>query len=536
MKRIFMTDKFLSLAIILAAVFSLTMLTACSEKEEAPYIKSGDAGTTITAEGVDWAGWSTVIQSNIDQSGIQTSSSASWCAARLTASGNNTYQLQVSAEDNPTLSSRQAIITVKAVEAQAVVTFTVTQQAGTPYVSFKDGGGDVTIDAQAKSWERVLDSNIEFSKLTVISSDTKWCTAKLESSGNGITLKLEAQENETIEERKATITVKASTGLVNTSFDVVQSGVFGIRFSDTEGKDQNITAGAKELAWTMQSNIPYSDLKVNSNASWCTVKLTDSNEAKDMKSYQFTITIAENPTDKQRQAVVTITSTKYNVTKSFMVTQAAATFTLSKSSLGFDRDAGNRTLSITSNASLKAECSADWIELEQNGNYLTVRVKATTADRTARITFKDKTSASITIRQSKYKVGEAFTGDNAGGTVVYIGDDRCLAAKKLDSYRWCEGYAYTVVGCSSRTNGKQNTQKVHNQSSWRGNYPAFKAIDDLGSDWYMPAVDEFNEIGSFASGTYWTSTEEAVAMYCVYLTSGIDEKQNMHSTIAVREF
>lgn len=547
MKRIFMTDKLLSLATMLAAVFSLAVFSACSEEEEAPYIKSGDAGTTITAEGSGWAGWSTVIQSNIDQRSIQTTSSASWCTARLMTSGENTYQLQVSAEDNPTLSNRQAIITVKAVEAQAVVTFTVTQQAGTPYVSFKDGGGDVSIEAQAKSWERVIDSNIEFSKLTAISSDTKWCTAKLESSGNGIMLKLEAQENETMEERKATITVKASTGSVNTSFVVTQQAAPAITFSATQGTDQSITAPAKVLTWTMQSNIPYSDLKVASNESWCTVKLTDSNEAKDVKSYPLTVTIAENPTDKQRQAVVTITSEKYNVTKSFMVTQAAATFTLSESSLGFDRDAGNRTLTITSNASWTAECSADWIELEQNGNYLTVRVKATTADRTATITFKDKSSTTIAVNQTKYKVGETYSEGGVTGTVAYIGDDKRFIYKntgKTEPYQ--QFYLATgTTGTYNMDDGEVNMQFIKRQSGWSGNFLAAAAADDLNTGgvtgWYLPAINELSNMKSFVTGTVWSSTANNNGSFAAYCLSygtvySNEDRQTKHGVYAIRKF
>lgn len=643
MKRIFMTDKLLSLATMLAAVFSLAVFSACSEEEEAPYIKSGDAGTTITAEGSGWAGWSTVIQSNIDQRSIQTTSSASWCTARLMTSGENTYQLQVSAEDNPTLSNRQAIITVKAVEAQAVVTFTVTQQAGTPYVSFKDGGGDVSIEAQAKSWERVIDSNIEFSKLTAISSDTKWCTAKLESSGNGIMLKLEAQENETIEERKATITVKASTGSVNTSFVVTQQSAAptisfvdggedqtitpdgknwtwdlstnlkkddlaasstaewctveltgsdskgislsvkvaknesinnrqtvvtvkstkydvsltfrveqqaaapAITFSATQGTDQSITAPAKVLTWTMQSNIPYSDLKVASNESWCTVKLTDSNEAKDVKSYPLTVTIAENPTDKQRQAVVTITSEKYNVTKSFMVTQAAATFTLSKSSLGFDRDGGNRTLTITSNASWTAECSADWIELEQNGNYLTVRVKATTVDRTATITFKDKSSTTIAVNQTKYKVGETYSEGGVTGTVAYIGDDKRFIYKntgKTEPYQ--QFYLATgTTGTYNMDDGEVNMQFIKRQSGWSGNFLAAVAADDLNTGgvtgWYLPAINELSNMKSFVTGTVWSSTANNNGSFAAYCLSygtvySNEDRQTKHGVYAIRKF
>ena len=610
----------------------VVLFAACSEKEEAPFIKSSDAGTTITAESNNWAGWSTIVQSNLDMSELAASSSAAWCTAKLSSNGGSNYQLQVSAEDNPTLSARQATITVKSTDGQASVSFMLNQQAGKPYVSFKDGETDITISSEAKEWEQVLDSNIGFSKLSATSSE-KWLTAKLESTGSGILLKLSAAANRTIAERKATVTIKAATGSVNTSFTVsqeadgpsisfkeggedqtitpdgkswswgistnltyadlvavsdagwctaeltgsdskgislsvkvaknqsiverkaavtVKSNKYGtslafnvtqqagaptIQFTGNEGKDQKIAAPKKEWDWTVQSNVAYGDIKVTSNESWCQVKLANSSDATDMKTYKLTTTVAEDPMDKSRQAVVTISSTKYNLSVQYLITQEAATFTQSHKSLGYDRDGGSRTVTITSNASWQAVCDANWITLEQNGKYLTVRVKSTTTDRSATITFKDKSGTTITVRQSIYKVGEAFTGDNAGGTVVYIGDDRRLAAKKLSSaYRWCEGYAYTVVGCSSRTNGKSNTQKVHNQSSWRGNYPAFKAIDDLGSEWYMPAVDEINDLGSFASGVFWTSTEEAVATYNAYLSSGFDEKQNTHTVIAVREF
>ena len=696
-------SKLTVLASMLATVFSLTMLTACSDKEEVPYIKSSDAGTTITAEGSSWAGWSTVIQSNIDQSGIQTTSSASWCAARLMVSGNNTYQLQVSAEDNPTLSSRQAIVTVKAVEGQAVVTFMVSQQPGKPYISFKDGGGDVTIESQAKAWERIIESNIDFSKLIVMSSG-RWCSAKLESNGGNIILKLDAPENKTFEERKTTITIRAASGSVETSFVVTQQAAtpsisfveggedqtvtpdaknwtwevlsnisysellassdadwctveltqatstkkislsvkvaknetvserkavvtvkstkygteakftvtqqpFGpslvftaggtdqtispdgknwtwelstnlkkddltvtstadwctveltgsdskgislsvkvaknesiserkavvtvkstrydvslsfnvtqqagqptIKFnSSTEGNDQTVTAVAKELVWTMQSNIPYGDLKVSSNENWCQVKLADSKDATDMKSFQLTINIAENPTDKQRQAVVTISSEKHIVSKSFMMTQSAAIFNSSHPSLGFDRDGGNRTVTITSNASWKAECDADWVTLEQTNGYLTVRVKATTADRKATITFKDKTSTTITVNQTKYKVGEEYNEGGVTGTVAYIGDDKRFIYKNTGKSECWMNNAMTLTSYNwSMDDGEHNMQIIKQLPSWYSHYMAFVAADNLNTGgvtgWYLPAVEELRNMKAFVSGSAWSST------------------------------
>ena len=717
---------------------AIILLVSCSEKEDAPYIKSTDNGATITAEGNSWAGWSTTLQSNIDLRELQSSSSASWCTARLSALGND-YRLQVSAEDNPTLTARQAVVSVQSVDGQAAVSFTISQQPGKPYISFKDGEGDVTIDAQAKTWERVLESNVDFSKLTVTSSET-WCTAKLESSGSGITLKLDANENKTLEERQATITINASSGAVNTSFVVTQQSAtpsisfidggedqsitsegknwtwevssniefkeleassdadwctvelsqattfskkislsvkvaknetvserkavvtvkstkygtetkftvtqqpFGpnlaftaggadqtispdgkswswdlstnlkkddlaasstadwctveltgsdtkgislsvkvaknetvserkavvtvkstkygtslsfnvtqqagtptIRFTGTEGKDQTVAAPAKVLKWTVQSNIHYNELKVSSNEGWCQVKLTDSNEAKDVKSYPMAITIAENSTDKQREAVVTISSEKYNVSKSFKITQSAATFKSSHASVGFDRDAGSRTVTISSNASWKAECDADWVTLEQTNDYLTVRVKATTIDRSATITFKDKSSTTIVVNQTKYKVGETYDEGGVTGTVAYIGDDKrfiCKNTGKTEPYQQFF-LATGTTGTYDMDDGEANMQFIMRQSGWYGNFLAAAAADDLNTGgvtgWYLPAINELKNMKAFVTGSAWSSTANDNGSFSAYCLSGgtvysNDDRQVKHGVYAIHKF
>lgn len=133
MKHNIMSKKLLTLATMLAAVFSLAMLTACNDKEELPYLKSDDAGKTITAEGTAWSGWSTIVQSNIDLSSLRVTSSADWCSARLSAAGGS-YQLHVQAEDNKTLSERQTTVTVQSTVGDQAVSFIIKQQAGNPFL------------------------------------------------------------------------------------------------------------------------------------------------------------------------------------------------------------------------------------------------------------------------------------------------------------------------------------------------------------------------------------------------------------------
>lgn len=519
----------------LLPLLTIFVFSSCSDKDDEPYLYVADIPISAEAQS-----WEQILDTNIDLNELHVTNTAdwSWLQLRLESGQRGVIKLKFEANKNNGLTEREAHIYISSSVNSIETSFKVIQQPGTPSISFAGDGGDIDISSDTKEWSWKLDSNIHADELTA-GSDVDWCVAKLTGSlADGLYLKVKVDKNESLSERNAVVTVNSTKYDTSVSFNITQqTGAPSIKFADNEGKDQKIAAPQKEWEWTMLSNVAYGDINVTSNESWCQVKLDNSSDAADMKAYKLTTTVAENPTDKSREAVVTISSTQHNLNTQYLVTQEAATFRLSHASVGYDRDGGNRTVTITSDASWQAVCDADWITLEQNGNYLTVRVKSTTADRSATITFKDKSNATITIRQSKYKVGDAFTGDNAGGTVVYIGDDRRIAAKKLSStYRWCEGWAYTVVGCSSRTNGKSNTQKVHNQSSWRGNYPAFKAIDELGSEWYMPAVDEVNDLGSFASGVFWTSTEEAVATYIVYLSSGIDEKQNTHSVIAIREF
>ena len=602
--------------LILLGIMSLMMVWSC-EKEEEPYLKSADNGATITADGNSWSGWSTILQSNIDLSNLRTSCSASWCTAKLSTMGND-YQIQVSAEDNPSLSERQAIISVQSSDGVATVSFTLIQQPGRPFISFKDGGGDEIIKSQAKTWERQLDSNIEFSKLSAQSSDG-WCDVKLESSDKGVVLKLDAQENTKMEERKATITVRAYSGDANISFVVTQqssnpsisfvdggedqtltaeaqswewkvatniakediettsdadwctaylttsSYTYGeltvkvaknesisqreaiveiksakhglflsfkiiqqagqpvIKFSSsTEGKDQSIAAPTKELVWTLLSNIPYSNLKVTSNEDWCKVKLDNSNDNADIKSYLLTTIVSENMSDKQRQAVVTISSENNNVSTSFMVTQSASTFAASHTSLGFDRDGGNRTVTITSNTSWKAECDADWISLEQADGYLTVRVKATTTNRSANITFKNKSTTTITVNQTKYIVGEQYDEGGVTGTVAYIGDDKRYIFKNTERTEYWINTNMTLTGYSwSMDDGEHNMQIVKAFSGWYANYKAFVAADDLNTGgvtgWYLPAIEELNNMRAFVSGTAWSSTHSTSLVYAVYV-------------------
>lgn len=545
MKRNIMSKKLLTLATMLVTVFSLAMLTACNDKEEVPYLKSDDAGKTITAEGTAWSGWSTIVQSNIDLSSLRATSSADWCTVRLVSSGSDTNQLNVSATDNKELQERQATIAVQSSDSQQLLQFFIIQQAGTATITFVKGGEDQTITSEAKEWAWNMTTNIKFDDLLATSS-SDWCSVQLTKTGSQPKLTVSVLKNESLAERNATVTVKSTRYDVALAFTVTQQAAQPtIKFASGQGADQTFAAPAKEWEWTLTSNIDYSDMKVTSNETWCQVKMDDSQDSSDMKSYKLTMTAAENMSDQQRQAVVTVSSEKWNVSHSYMVTQKAATFTVSKVQFGFDRNGGNRTVTITSNASWEAECEADWVTLEQTNGYLTIRVATgATADRTAKITFKEKTSVFITVNQTKYKVGDSYNENGVTGTVGYIGDEMRFIFKELDEkLQYRKQDSASKEGTSSMDDGMANTLTVLKIVKNKGtSYPAFEAVNLLNtagaSGWYLPAINELALMKAFITSSAWSSTEAYVLSAYAHNGSSTQtiNKPTKLTVYAIRQF
>jgi hypothetical protein len=208
---------------IIAGVFSLVLFVSCN-KDEDPYIRLGEAGTTVVAEGTNWVGWSTFVKSNYAYSELTTTSSASWCIAKLTES-NKGYLLSLSVEDNPTLKPREATISVQSVDGQTAASFLLSQKEGEPYVLFKDGENNEFVTYKACGLERTIESNADFNELSVI-SDQDWCTARLEKTGSAIKLKVDVAENISLDNREADISFWYGKKQVNnTSFVVTQERI-----------------------------------------------------------------------------------------------------------------------------------------------------------------------------------------------------------------------------------------------------------------------------------------------------------------------
>ena len=139
--------------------------------------------------------------------------------------------------------------------------------------------------------------------------------------------------------------------------------------------------------------------------------------------------------------------------------------------------------------------------------------------------------------KSTYKVGDYYDDGTKQGVVFDVWDGgRHGKIVSLDQVaeQWCTKEQYKkkiVVGASSESDGKVNTDKVMSRSDG-AEYPAFVWCRAKGKDWYLPAVDELKlllrdrsvhdavnrtldehggqklfELGEWAA--YWSSTESS---------------------------
>ena len=150
-----------------------------------------------------------------------------------------------------------------------------------------------------------------------------------------------------------------------------------------------------------------------------------------------------------------------------------------------------------------------------------------------------------------YKVGDYYNNGTKEGVVFYV--DATGRHGKIVSMTQSSEKLYwsskkseqkRLIGASSKTDGAANMQAVQQRPNWRADYPAFAWCANLGSGWYLPAIEELelftkndsvhdavNRTLAAKGGTrlylgdsgkwYWSSTESSVkgisGRFCAWL-------------------
>jgi hypothetical protein len=305
------------------------------------------------------------------------STNETWLSTTPTsATGNGT--LTFSAEANPTVATRSAIVTISAPGALPK-TITVTQSAGAATLSISPT--NISFDKTSNNTGTILvTSNTNWTT----SQNAPWLTLSPRTGTGNATLIISPSANPTTATRSATVTFTA-TGATPQVVTVTQAAgdatLSVLENAISLGKTANSNAMIN-----VTSNTTWS---VNSNANWLT-----SNTTLWTGSKSLTVTAAANPTTEIRRAIVTISANGV-APHTISITQEAGdpTLTLSATTASVSKTKNSTaSISVTSNTTWNASVDALWLTLnatESTGNRtltITADANPTTSTRTATVT------------------------------------------------------------------------------------------------------------------------------------------------------
>lgn len=98
---------------------------------------------------------------------------------------------------------------------------------------------------------------------------------------------------------------------------------------------------------------------------------------------------------------------------------------------------------------------------------------------------------------------------------------------------------YVETGANSWSDGEYNMNVIKKIPFWQDSYPAFLLCEQLNvngiSGWYLPAIDELQNLNLSGSVDYWSSTEyDNTSAY--RLGNSVWGKWSKHYIVAVHKF
>lgn len=243
------------------------------------------SNNTITIGALQGSSKTLDINSNMNWAAV---SSQSWLNVSKSSGYGNT-KLTLTANSNPTISSRTSTVTISVTGLNPVV-ITVTQEAGA--ASLTVSSNNITIAAPANSTQTfVIYSNISWT----VSSDQSWLTVNTTSGSNSTTILLTAQASQTTVTRSATVTVSGANVASQIIIVTQDPGVPALSVSAS-----TLTTDANNLAtFNILSNTSWT---ISSNQYWLTA-----NQNSGVGNAEIHLTAEQNYSTKLRAASLIIT-------------------------------------------------------------------------------------------------------------------------------------------------------------------------------------------------------------------------------------
>ena len=409
-----------------AVIIALTALLSCSpekaKEETSPEIRFNISGSGIVSQTGDGnvlvefpaaGGSASVSFSSTAEWSTETSGSVSWCTFSPSSGSSGSSKITVSAEKNSSYEGRRTSFTIKSGTVRKTVT--ITQEASEApndelevskdIFSFGSDGGEDTFEVTSNtSW--------------TVSSTSDWCIVTPKSGKNNGKVSIKVSQQKETSERKATVTVKTSSGMIR-DIDVLQNGadVFELNPSVVE-----VPYVSSQFEVKVTATMGY---KISSKPDW----VTEMSKTSDKITYTHTFKAEENTAEEERTGTIVFCNDE-EVCVPVTVKQGGKTadpvLDVSTASLSFDAEGGEDSFTVSSNVEWTVSSNQSWCTVSPtngNGNGK-VSVKATentgTGERTAKITAK--TASGLTKEISVTQSGiDVFELDPTEVSVPYSG-------------------------------------------------------------------------------------------------------------------
>lgn len=406
----------------------------------------------------------------------------------------------------------------------------------------------------------------------IVSSSADWCQVYTSSTldysflTDGIIVEVTPNEGA---QREATVSILDGNNNVQ-EISIIQAGAEPYLTLSQDTLSLPYTAGSVRSLGIM-TNYYYDNLAITSSANWCQatlepnggdmlarmneqVRFKGKERVTDKSNYgtsSYTLTVyasSDNNGEAPREAIVTVASKDGTNKAELKVKQERFDIVLSAEEVQFERIPSYRIVNTGNTAGdYTVTSSADWCSYSWSGSDLVVRVfpNETGEDRVAELTVSvSNRSKTITVYQSRYAIGDAYSVDGVEGTVgILTGQNHGKIYCELpNKYVW--SIEEVLTGANSTTDGEYNMNVILQIPGYETLYPAFKAVADLNvngiTGWYIPAIDELTTVVNNSNSNYWSSTEyESNTAYyysSFYYGASISFKHNNSYIIAMKKF